>query len=144
MIYRPFSFIQSNSSARACACGLAFFDIPISSCSYILLILSISTQFCNEWFIVLLVLASQIHAHVHACADGQFWPHRSIKCLDLYLQHKYQANPMNNNEVIVQWNVHHELFSRYRVFIIFGVLCRGSDKGLEYEGKVSHFLLYYS
>jgi hypothetical protein len=63
----------------------------------------------NEWFIGLLVLANQIQVHAHA--DGQFWPHRLIKCFDPYLRHKYQANPMKNNEVIVQWNVH-----RYNTF----------------------------
>jgi hypothetical protein len=43
--------------------------------------------------------------HAHARADGQFWPPWSIKCLDLHLWHKYQANPMQNNEVIVHWNI---------------------------------------
>jgi hypothetical protein len=48
-----------------------------------------------------LVLANQIQVHVHAHADGQIRPHGSIKCLHLYLRHKYQANAMKNNEVIV-------------------------------------------
>jgi hypothetical protein len=47
-------------------------------------------------------LANQIRAHAHTRADGQFCPHRSIKCLDFYLRHKYQANPMKNKEVTVQ------------------------------------------
>jgi hypothetical protein len=32
-----------------------------------------------------------VHAHARGC--GQFLPHRSIKCFDLHLWHKYQANP---------------------------------------------------
>jgi hypothetical protein len=59
----------------------------------------------NEWFISLLVLANQLPAHAHARVYGQFWTHRSIKCLNFCLRHKYQANPMKNNEVIAQWNV---------------------------------------
>ena len=106
MIYRHFNISQSNSSARACTCGLALsvwqsIDVHIIYlyCEYQLI------WSYNEWFISLLVLANQIRAHAQAHADGQFWPHRLIKCLDFYLRHKYQANPMKNNEVIVQWNV---------------------------------------
>ena len=106
MIYRGFCISQSNSSTRACACGLAFLihqsldvDTIYQCCKYQLI------WPYNEWFIGLLVLTNQIKAHAHARADCQFWPHRSIQCLHLYLQHQYQANPLKNNEVIVQWNI---------------------------------------
>ena len=106
MILKPLRISQSNSSARACACGWNFFtcqslDVHTNyqCCKYKLI------WSYNEWFIGLLVLANQIKAHAHARADGQFWPHRSIQCLHLYQRHKYQAHPLKNNEITVQWNI---------------------------------------
>jgi hypothetical protein len=106
MIYRHFNISQSNSSTRACACGLTFSLCQCIDVYFIYICCEYQLIWSyNEWFISLLVLANQIRAHAHARADGQFWPHRSIKCLNFYLRHKYQANPMKNKDVTVQWNV---------------------------------------
>jgi ribosomal protein L33 len=77
----------------------------------------------NEWFICFLVLANQIQVHAYARADGQFWPPWSIKCLDIHLWYKYQANPMQNNEVIVYGNVpRYNTFARAHVHAHAGQL----------------------
>jgi hypothetical protein len=60
-------------------------------------------------------------AHVHARAVGQFWQYKSIKCLDLYLRHKCQANSMKNNEVIAHWILH-----KYNTFARANVHARAS------------------
>jgi hypothetical protein len=112
MIYRPLNIDQSNSSHVHARAGWYFsvyqsihVHIIYLCCEYQII------WSYNEWFIDLLILANQIQAHAHARTHGQFWPHRSIKCLDFYLWHKYQANLMKNNEVIVHWN-----FPKYNIF----------------------------
>jgi hypothetical protein len=52
---------------------------------------------------------SQSNSSASACACRWSILTTQINCPDLYLRHKYQANPMKNNEVIVQWNLHTEI-----------------------------------
>jgi hypothetical protein len=69
---------------------------------------------------------------VHAHADGQFWPHRSIKFLHLHLWHKYQANPMKNNEVKVHWNV-----PKFNIFACMHVQANYFDHSIQLGTSIS-------
>jgi hypothetical protein len=81
MIYRRFSFSQSNSSARACACGLAFFGISIYRCYIIYLCCEYQLIWTyNELFIGVFVLTNQIQAHVHARAGMLFFSVSIYRC----------------------------------------------------------------
>jgi hypothetical protein len=106
MIYRRFGISQSNSKHVHAHVGwhcLMYQSIDIHI-DYLCYKYQLIWSY-NQLFTDLLLLANQIQEHTYARTDGQFWLHRSIKCLDFYLRHKYQANPMKNNEVIVQWNL---------------------------------------
>ena len=124
MIYRRICINQSNLSTRARACEYAFSVYQCIDVHIIYLCCEYQPIWSyNEWFIGLLVLANQIQVHTHARAYGQFWPHRSIKCLKLHLRYKYQINPMKNNEVIVHWNVRkYNTFARAHVHAHAGQL----------------------